>query len=90
MVKYSASISKYKLFNYIVQNIETKENVDRVTKINDLLREKKTKLVLITYDSFLFDVEASEGKSLLKQIKDILEEGSYLVKHQYGKNYSLH
>jgi peroxiredoxin family protein len=88
-VKYSPSISKYKLFNYIIQNIETKENVDKIEKINALLKDKKTKLVLITYDSFLFDVSTEDGKQLLKRIKDILEEGCYITKHRFGKDYSL-
>ena len=89
IIKPNNAITKYKLFNYVVQNIETKLNVDRVSSINDLLEDKKTKLVLITYDSFLFDVNASEGKDLLVQIKAVLERDGFLVKYKYGTDYSL-
>lgn len=89
ILKYNPSISKYRLFNYIVQNIETKENVDKVEKINLILRDKKTKLVLITYDSFLFDVSPEEGNEALKEIKEVLESGGNSVKYKFGKDYSL-
>lgn len=82
-------MNKLKLFNYIIQNLETKENIAKITAINKLLSNKKTKLILITYDSFLFDFSQEDGKSLLKEIKAVLESGDLLVKHRWGQNYAF-
>jgi len=89
VVKYHSTITKYKLFNYILQNLETKTNVEKIIKIKDYLSNKKTKLVLITYDAFLFDFSSEDGKDTLIAIKDILQEDGFPVKHVYGKDYSF-
>ena len=44
-----------KLFNYLLQNLETSMNVRILWEIIKIIKNKKTKLVLYTYDSFLFD-----------------------------------
>jgi hypothetical protein len=89
ILRYQPGMSKLKLFNYTVQNLETKENTDKITRINALLKDKRTKLTLITYDSFLFDFCQEEGKDLLKEIKSILESGDTPVKLKYGTNYAF-
>lgn len=88
-LKPGKDMSKIKLFNYIVQNLETKNNSEKILKLKKLLEGKKTKLVLITYDAFLFDFDKRDGKHLLLDIKSILEQGAFLTKHKYGKNYFL-
>lgn len=82
-------MNKLKVFNYIIQNLETKENIYKILEINKLLSDKKTKLILITYDSFLFDFDQSDGKPLLKKIKEILESGGMSVKHKWGPDYAF-
>lgn len=82
-------MNKLKLFNYIIQNMETKENIYKILEINKLLSNKKTKLILITYDSFLFDFSKEDDKNTLKNIKTILEGGNMVVKHKYGVNYAF-
>jgi uncharacterized pyridoxamine 5'-phosphate oxidase family protein len=89
ILKKLPGMNKLKLFNYIVQNLETKENIDKILEINKLLSKKKTKLILITYDSFLFDFSAQDGKTLLKKIKELLENNGMIVKHKYGTNYAF-
>jgi uncharacterized pyridoxamine 5'-phosphate oxidase family protein len=89
ILKKLPGMNKLKLFNYIVQNLETKENIYKILEVNKLLSKKKTKLILITYDSFLFDFSQEDGKSLLKKIKQILEGNDMLVKHKYGVNYAF-
>ena len=89
ILKKLPDMNKLKLFNYIVQNLETKENIFKILEINKLLTKKKTKLILITYDSFLFDFSQEDGKTLLKKIKTILEGSNMLVKHKYGYNYAF-
>jgi hypothetical protein len=53
------------------------------------LKNKKSKLILITYDSFLFDFAVEDGKEALQAIKTILESGEMIIKHKYGINYNL-
>ena len=82
-------MSKLKLFNYIVQNLETKENTRKIVAVNKLLEGKRTKLILITYDSFLFDFSQQDGKPLLKEIKSTLEAGGTPVKLKHGTSYAF-
>ena len=89
ILRYQPGMSKLKLFNYIVQNLETKENTKKIVDINGLLEGRKTKLILITYDSFLFDFSQEDGKSLLKEIKSALEAGNTPVKLKYGTSYAF-
>jgi len=89
ILKKLPGMNKLKLFNYIIQNLETKENIDKILEINKLLSKKKTKLILITYDSFLFDFCQEDGKTLLKKIKEVLENNQMVVRHKYGTNYAF-
>lgn len=61
-----------KVFNYYLQSLETETNAFIIKKINRLLENRKTKLVLYTYDSFLFDVDYSDVE-ILDDIKKILD-----------------
>jgi F0F1-type ATP synthase gamma subunit len=88
-IKKTQGLNKLQLFNYIVQNMETKENVEKIEKLLEYLKNKKTDLILITYDSFLFDFSAEDGKQTLIDIKNILQQGDMIVKHKYGKDYSF-
>ena len=58
-------------------------------KINKYVENKKTKLVLYTYDSFLFDFHLDDGKEILEEIETILEfNKQFTVKIKRGTNYS--
>jgi hypothetical protein len=78
-----ADINKNKLFNYIVQSKETSTNVELLEKVLDYLKGKKTKIVLYTYDAFLFDYSKEDG-DILQNIVDILE---YPVTIKQGNTY---
>lgn len=81
--------NKQKLFNYFVQNYETKRNIPLIIEINKLLRNYNSKLVLYTYDSFLIDFDVHDGKKVIQKIKSILTENDkFPVKIKHGKNYS--
>ncbi len=88
-LKREEDMNPSKLLNYYVQNLETKYNVDKILKIKDILQNKKTRLVLITYDAFLFDYSVEDGKELLVEIKKVLEQNNTPTKHKHGKNYFL-
>lgn len=62
-----------KVFNYYLQALETETNVILLQQINKLLENYTTKLVLYTYDSFLFDVANSETE-IVPKIEEILHK----------------
>tara|TARA_Y100001970_G_C14169379_1_gene823237 strand:+ start:487 stop:1737 length:1251 start_codon:yes stop_codon:yes gene_type:complete len=80
-------INRNKLFNYLIQALETESNIKKILSIQDYLLEKKTKLVLYGYDSFLFDFSNQDGVETLREIKSILEENKHYTKSKMGKNY---
>jgi hypothetical protein len=77
-----------KLFNYILQNMETSVNIQILLKIHKILLGKYSKIVLYTYDSFLIDWDEDEEDEL-EQIKDIFEEMNLSIKINRGKNYDF-
>jgi hypothetical protein len=78
-----------KLFNYMLQNLETSTNVNILLKIHRLLVGKKSQIVLYTYDSFLFDMDKDEENELLEEILSIFKELQLNVKLSYGNDYSF-
>ena len=77
-----------KLLNYVLQNLETAMNVHILWEIIKLLQNKKTKLVLYTYDSFLFDVSKEEVE-ILDEIKELFNKHKLQIKTCYGNNYNF-
>jgi hypothetical protein len=76
-----------KVFNYLLQAVETETNVDKMVKILDYIKETGISLELYTYDSFLFDIPADTDKSVIKGLKDIIEGDGFPVKASWGKDY---
>jgi hypothetical protein len=76
-----------KVFNYLLQAYETEVNVDKMRKILDYIKGSGISLELYTYDSFLFDVPTDVDKSLIKGLKEIIEEGGFPIKASWGKDY---
>ena len=77
-----------KLLNYVLQNLETAMNIRILWEIFKLLRGYKTKLVLYTYDSFLFDFKEGE-ETLIMEIKAIFNNNKLQIKESYGNNYNF-
>ena len=76
-----------KLLNYVLQNLETANNVLILYEIFKILRGKNTKLVLYVYDSFLFDVDENEPEVILK-VLGIFNKYKLQTKIKKGKNYN--
>ena len=76
-----------KVFNYLLQAYETEMNVDKMKTILDYIKGSGISLELYTYDSFLFDVPADVDKTLIKGLKNIIEEDGYPIKASWGKTY---
>ena len=81
------NMNPQKLFNYILQNLETSTNVCILMEIHKLLRGKNTKLVLYTYDSFLFDYDASEN--LMNDIENVFKNKGLQIKVKNGSSYDF-
>jgi hypothetical protein len=74
--------------NYLLQNLETSYNVCILWEIIKLLKNKKTKLILYTYDSFLFDF-SKEEKELYKSIMSLFKKYKLQIKSSYGDTYNF-
>ena len=77
-----------KVFNYWIQHTETTRNTEVLKGVLDYLADKKTKLIMYTYDSFLLDFDMNEGVKVLKGVQKVLEKGNYPTKVMVGKDYS--
>ena len=76
-------ITPNKLFNYVVQSTETSTNVELLELVLKYLENKETKLILYTYDAFLFDYYAEDG-NIFADITQILQ---YPVSIKQGNTY---
>ena len=81
------NMNPQKLLNYVLQNLETANNVNILYDIFKILRGKNTKLVLYVYDSFLFDYDSNEPDVMLK-ILGIFNKYNLQVKTKKGTNYA--
>ena len=77
-----------KLFNYLLQNLETSMNVRILWDIIKILKNKKTKLVLYTYDSFLFDWDKEE-EQVMDDIKMVFSTYKLNIKTKQGYDYDF-
>jgi hypothetical protein len=76
-----------KLLNYLLQITETSTNINILWDMFKILRNKNTKLILFTYDAFLFDLDKNEEK-IINNIMDIFKKYQFNVKTKIGLNYN--
>ena len=82
------NMNPQKLFNYTLQNLETSTNVLVLWDILCILKGCKTKLVLYTYDSFLFDFDESES-TILEDIRKVFKNFKLNIKEIEGYDYNF-
>jgi hypothetical protein len=82
------NMNPQKLFNYMLQNIESAVNTHILIDIHKLLRGKKTKIVLYIYDSFLFELGEGE-KDIETEIQKIFKKYKLTTKTSYGNTYDF-
>ena len=83
-----SNMNKNKLFNYLIQLMETENNMRMLTELIPKLYDYKSKLVLYSYDSFLFDFYLPDGVNFLKEVKKSVEQkNKFPVKVSKGWNY---
>tara|TARA_B100001758_G_scaffold19769_1_gene13990 strand:- start:1503 stop:2771 length:1269 start_codon:yes stop_codon:yes gene_type:complete len=82
------NMNPQKLFNYLLQNLETSMNVRILWDVLQLIRGKKTKLILYTYDSFLFDFSQDE-QDVMENIQDVFNKYKLNIKIKQGYDYDF-
>ena len=82
------NITANKLFNYFLQAVETEVSTQKLKQLIEFMSDKKSVIILYTYDSVLCDVEYEEAKTVLPEMKRILEQGNFTVKSKVGNIYS--
>ena len=83
-----SAMNRNKLFNYMIQLLETENNMKVMSELIPFLKDKQSKLILYSYDSFLFDFKLTDGLDFLKGVKGILEQdGVFPTKSSKGLNY---
>jgi hypothetical protein len=84
---YSSDLNKNKLFNYILQSVETERNILILEKLSQMRLSQKSLPILYTYDSILFDVHPEDGNDYVNSIKSVMEADGFPVETEVGDNY---
>jgi len=88
-IYYHESFTTKNIFSIFFRICETELNVNTLLNIQEFLKEKKTRIVLYQFDSFLIDWNKEDGKEILKDLKKIIEtEHKYKISISYGKNFN--
>ena len=81
-------MNKNKLFNYLIQLMETEYNMKMLTNLIPFIKAYNSKLILYSYDSVLIDFKLEDGKIFLDEIRNIIENnGQFPTKMSRGVNY---
>jgi hypothetical protein len=80
-------MTKNKLFNYYLQSLETEVSVRKLNQVLEYLTEYNSCIVLYTYDSVLFDIDPTEAKKIIPEVRSLLESGNLPVKCSVGTTY---
>ena len=84
---YNEDLNKNKLFNYILQSVETERNILILEKLFQLKLTQKSLPILYTYDSILFDVHEDDGIDYIKKVKEVMELDGFPTEVEVGDNY---
>ena len=85
-IKFDENLNKNKLFNYILQALETERNILIIDKLSKINLKQKSVPILYTYDSILFDVDKNED-NYIREVKKIMEKDGFPTQLEVGKDY---
>ena len=80
--------TKQKVFNYLLQALETEINYKKLSEILAVMEGKMSKPVLYTYDSLLIDTHPIEREWVLTTLRTVMERGGFPVRAYEGNNYN--
>lgn len=75
-----------KIFNYILQSLETEYNVRKIKKILPLLSDMKSVFMLYLYDAFVFDIHPDE-MNLVNILQSVFETDDMSIKIYVGDTF---
>jgi len=79
-----------KLMNYMMQSLETSNNITILKEVLRYLDNKKSELVLYIYDALIIDLSDDDGEHIISELQSILECNSlYPVKFKYSNSLVL-
>ena len=77
-----------KLFNYILQGVEGEIAISKMRDVLLYLRNKKTKAVMYTYDSLIYDFHNDDGMDTINDLRKIMGfNGLFPTKTYIGDTY---
>jgi predicted AAA+ superfamily ATPase len=82
------SPTKQKVFNYLLQALETEINYKKLAEILAAMEGKMSKPILYTYDSLLIDTHSIEREWVLTTLRTVMERGGFPVRAYEGNNYN--
>lgn len=80
--------NEQKVFNYLLQSLETEINYMKIGEVMEYLSGKMSKMILYTYDAFVIDTHPIEREMVLNDIREIMEKGGFPVRCEEGENYN--
>lgn len=75
-----------KVFNYVLQSLETEYNVKKLKVLMPILQNKQSKLILYLYDAFVFDIHPDETE-LIELLKKCFETDNMTIKVYAGDSF---
>lgn len=75
-----------KIFNYVLQSLETEYNVKKIKSILLLLKEKQSVFMLYLYDAFVFDIHPDE-MGLIEDLTNALQTDNMSIKIYIGDTF---
>jgi hypothetical protein len=86
-LKWIENPNPQKVFNYLLQSVETERNMQIISKVLDFIGDTGVKLVLYTYDSLLFDFIDKPQKDWIKSLIDIIQSGGFPISASWGTDF---
>jgi hypothetical protein len=75
-----------KIFNYVLQSLETEYNVRKIKKILPYIKDKRSVFMLYLYDAFVFDIHPGE-MDLVNTLQSAFETDDMSIKIYVGDTF---
>ena len=79
-------VTPNKIFNYVLQSLETEYNVRKIKTILPHLKDKKSVFMMYLYDAFVFDIHPDE-MHLINTLRSAFETDDMTIKIYVGDTF---
>ena len=80
------NVTPNKVFNYVLQSLETEYNVRKIKSILPYLKNKKSVFMMYLYDAFVFDIHPDE-MDLIYVLQSAFETDNMSIKIYVGEDF---